>query len=95
MSRWRQLERERAVIDRLRKLDSYRAEVVRTLGHELRNPLFSMSANLELLEYELEGEQREAAASALRSSRRMRRLAHHEHRNDRGCEQGCHAAERE
>jgi signal transduction histidine kinase len=31
-------------------------------------------ANLELLEEELEGEQRETAASALRSSRRMRRL---------------------
>jgi signal transduction histidine kinase len=31
-------------------------------------------ANLELLEEELDGEQREAAASALRSSRRMRRL---------------------
>ena len=33
-----------------------------------------MLANLELLEEELTGEQREAAASALRSSRRMRRL---------------------
>ena len=33
-----------------------------------------MLANLELLEEVLEGEQREAAASALRSSRRMRRL---------------------
>ena len=33
-----------------------------------------MLANLELLEMELEGESREAAASALRSSRRMRRL---------------------
>ena len=33
-----------------------------------------MLANLELLEDELTGEQREAAASALRSSRRMRRL---------------------
>ena len=33
-----------------------------------------MLANLELLEMELEGEPREAAASALRSSRRMRRL---------------------
>ncbi len=33
-----------------------------------------MLANLELLEETLEGEQRDAAASALRSSRRMRRL---------------------
>ena len=43
-------------------------------SHELRTPLTSVLANLELLEVELEGEQREAAASALRSSRRMRRL---------------------
>jgi signal transduction histidine kinase len=43
-------------------------------SHELRTPLTSVLANLELLEMELEGEPREAAASALRSSRRMRRL---------------------
>jgi two-component system OmpR family sensor kinase len=43
-------------------------------SHELRTPLTSVLANLELLEMELEGEQRETAASALRSSRRMRRL---------------------
>jgi signal transduction histidine kinase len=49
-------------------------EFVADASHELRTPLTSVLANLELLEYELEGEQREAAASALRSSRRMRRL---------------------
>ena len=43
-------------------------------SHELRTPLTSVLANLELLEEVLDGEQREAAASALRSSRRMRRL---------------------
>jgi signal transduction histidine kinase len=43
-------------------------------SHELRTPLTSVLANLELLEEDLGGEQREAAASALRSSRRMRRL---------------------
>jgi signal transduction histidine kinase len=65
-------------------LDSARSETVGALlrqrefvadaSHELRTPLTSVLANLELLEEELEGEQREAAASALRSSRRMRRL---------------------
>jgi two-component system OmpR family sensor kinase len=65
-------------------LDSARAETVGALvrqrefvadaSHELRTPLTSVLANLELLEEELEGEQREAAASALRSTRRMRRL---------------------
>jgi signal transduction histidine kinase len=49
-------------------------EFVADASHELRTPLTSVLANLELLEDELQGEQREAAASALRSSRRMRRL---------------------
>ena len=43
-------------------------------SHELRTPLTAVLANLELLADELDGEEREAAASALRSSRRMRRL---------------------
>ena len=49
-------------------------EFVADASHELRTPLTSVLANLELLEEELSGEQREAAASALRSSQRMRRL---------------------
>ncbi|WP_082587133.1 sensor histidine kinase [Nocardioides sp. Soil774] len=69
----RQLQLERAVVDRLRKLDSYRVEVVNTLGHELRNPLFSMSANLELLEVsDLDDEARRSVAAASRGATRMR-----------------------
>ena len=49
-------------------------EFVADASHELRTPLTSVLANLEMLSAELEGEQREMAASALRSSRRMRRL---------------------
>src|SRR4051812_39293277 len=49
-------------------------EFVADASHELRTPLTSVLANLELLEETLHGEQKEAAASALRSSRRMRRL---------------------
>ena len=49
-------------------------EFVADASHELRTPLTSVLANLELLVEYSEGEQREAAASALRSSRRMRRL---------------------
>jgi two-component system OmpR family sensor kinase len=70
--------------DMLRSLNEARRETEATLArqrqfvadasHELRTPLTSVLANLELLEMELEGEPREAAASALRSSRRMRRL---------------------
>jgi two-component system OmpR family sensor kinase len=43
-------------------------------SHELRTPLTSVLANLELLAESLRGEEAEAARSALRSSRRMRRL---------------------
>lgn len=43
-------------------------------SHELRTPLTSVLANLELLSEQLDGELGEAAESALRSSKRMRRL---------------------
>jgi two-component system, OmpR family, sensor kinase len=49
-------------------------EFVADASHELRTPLTSVLANLELLAEYTEGEAHEAAASALRSSRRMRRL---------------------
>jgi two-component system, OmpR family, sensor kinase len=68
----------------LHALDTSRAETEDTLrrqrefvadaSHELRTPLTSVLANLELLAESLHGEQEEAANSALRSSRRMRRL---------------------
>jgi len=49
-------------------------EFVADASHELRTPLTSVLANLELLEDVLEGDPREAAHSALRSTQRMRRL---------------------
>jgi signal transduction histidine kinase len=65
-------------------LDAARAESVAALArqrefvadasHELRTPLTSVLANLELLADELGGEEAESAKSALRSTRRMRRL---------------------
>jgi len=68
----------------LRALDTSRAETEASLArqrefvadasHELRTPLTSVLANLELLAESLEGDQRDAASSALRSSQRMRRL---------------------
>jgi two-component system, OmpR family, sensor kinase len=70
--------------DMLRALDESRTETEAALhrqrefvadaSHELRTPLTSVLANLELLADSLDGERGEAAASALRSSRRMRRL---------------------
>ena len=68
----------------LRELDAARAETesmlarqrqfVADASHELRTPLTSVLANLELLAESLQGDQGEAARSALRSSQRMRRL---------------------
>jgi two-component system OmpR family sensor kinase len=43
-------------------------------SHELRTPLTSVLVNLELLAESLRGDEGDAARSALRSSRRMRRL---------------------
>ncbi len=68
----------------LRELDAARTETeamltrqrrfVADASHELRTPLTSVLANLELLAESLHGDQGDAAHSALRSSRRMRRL---------------------
>jgi two-component system OmpR family sensor kinase len=68
----------------LAALDASRSETEQTLSrqrefvadasHELRTPLTSVLANLEYLADDLDGEPEEAATSALRSARRMRRL---------------------
>jgi signal transduction histidine kinase len=58
---------QQAALDRQRRF-------VADASHELRTPLTSILANLELLSAELSGEDQEIADSALRSSRRMRRL---------------------
>ncbi len=69
----RQLGRERAIADHLRRIDGYRMEMVNTLGHELRTPLFSMTANLELLDVEAMGaEDQRSVAAAARGAERMR-----------------------
>ena len=68
----RQLEHERALVERLRKLDGYRVELVNTLAHELRNPLFSVTANLEMLEVDaLDEDGRRSVAAAMRGADRM------------------------
>jgi two-component system, OmpR family, sensor kinase len=77
-------ELARTIGGMLRELDAAHAETEATLArqrqfvadasHELRTPLTSVLANLELLAESLHGEEADAARSALRSSRRMRRL---------------------
>jgi two-component system, OmpR family, sensor kinase len=77
-------ELSRTLEGMLRELDAARAETesmltrqrqfVADASHELRTPLTSVLANLELLAESLQGDQGDAARSALRSSQRMRRL---------------------
>jgi signal transduction histidine kinase len=80
-------ELARTLDQMLRELDAARTETenmihaqrefVADASHELRTPLTSILANLELLQEELEGgdgEASEIVESALRSSKRMRRL---------------------
>ena len=77
-------ELARTLESMLRELDAARGETeamlarqrrfVADASHELRTPLTSVLANLELLADSLHGDQGDAANSALRSSRRMRRL---------------------
>ena len=74
----------RTLEEMLMALDSARSETeamlerqrqfVADASHELRTPLTSILTNLELLEADLSGEDREIAGAALRSSQRMRRL---------------------
>jgi signal transduction histidine kinase len=74
----------RTLAGMLQALDAARGETEATLerqrefvadaSHELRTPLTSVLANLDLLAEELDGEQKETAEAALRSTRRMRRL---------------------
>ena len=77
-------ELARTFDEMLRALEAERAETeamlvqqrrfVADASHELRTPLTSVLANLELLAETLDGDEGDAARSALRSSQRMRRL---------------------
>ena len=69
----RQLEQERALVDRFRELDRYRTELMNTVAHELRNPLASVSGHLELIEEEedLSGDVRRSVEAAIRGSGRL------------------------
>ena len=77
-------ELARTLEEMLQALEASRVESAQTLArqrqfvadasHELRTPLTSVLANLDILAETLEGDHREVADSALRSSKRMRRL---------------------
>ena len=69
----RQLEQERALVNRFRELDRYRTELMNTVAHELRNPFASVSGHLELIEEEedLSGDVRRSVEAAIRGSGRL------------------------
>ena len=63
---------------KMRELEKLRDDLMKMIVHDLKSPLTSVLANLELLQASLAGadqaEDREVVDSALRSSRRMSRL---------------------
>jgi len=68
----RQRDAERAVVNRLRELDGYRAEMINTVAHELRSPLTSVVGHLELLEDEqLSNDGQRSIEAAIRGTRRL------------------------
>lgn len=72
MANARQLEHERALVERLSRLDGYRVQLINTLAHELRNPLTAVVGNLELLDDASVGDHgRHAVAAATRGAERM------------------------
>lgn len=74
----RQLEHERALVDRLRELDGYRTELMYTVAHELRNPLASVSGHLELIEEEpLSHDVRRSVEAAIRGAGRLQGVIEH------------------
>ncbi len=46
----RNLEREQRLVSELREIDTYKNQLIATVAHELKNPLTSILAHLELLE---------------------------------------------
>ena len=69
----RQLEKERSLVAGLRELDSYRAELMHTVAHELRSPLTAVMGNLEMAEFDdqLPEPARRSVEAALRGARRI------------------------
>jgi two-component system phosphate regulon sensor histidine kinase PhoR len=71
----RQRDAERMVVNRLRELDGYRAELVSTVAHELRSPLTSVAGHLELLEDEqLSDDGQRSIEAAIRGTLRLERV---------------------
>jgi signal transduction histidine kinase len=71
----RTYERERELVAELQALDTYKSQLISTLGHELKNPLTAISAHLELIdESSVEPETRFSLDAIERGAGRLGRI---------------------
>lgn len=68
-------ERERQLVTELQALDTYKSQLISTLSHELKNPLTSIVAHLELVEAsDVDADTRASLAAIGRAALRIDRL---------------------
>ncbi len=71
----RTFERERELVSELQALDTYKSQLISTLGHELKNPLTAISAHLELIDgASVEPDTRFSLDAIERGARRLGRI---------------------
>ncbi|MCW2813023.1 MAG: ATP-binding region, ATPase domain protein [Nocardioides sp.] len=72
----RTLLQEQQMVSELRRLATYKSQVLSTVSHELKNPLSAVSGYVEILEADpsITGSARRSIESLHRASRRMERL---------------------
>jgi signal transduction histidine kinase len=71
----RTYERERELVAELQALDTYKSQLISTLGHELKNPLTAISAHLELIDdASVEPDTRFSLDAIERGARRLGRI---------------------
>ncbi|MEN8672554.1 HAMP domain-containing sensor histidine kinase [Nocardioides sp.] len=71
----RALESQRALVEELRQVDTYRTHLIETLSHEMRTPLTVITGNLEMLgEVALDPEASHLRDAMTRGTTRMRRV---------------------
>lgn len=72
----RTLLQEQQMVSELRRLATYKTQVLSTVSHELKNPLSAVAGYVEMLEADdsITGDARRSVASLDRAARRMERL---------------------
>ena len=73
----RAFQRERQLVEELRKLDSYKTQLIATVSHELKNPLTAIMGHLEMLDASpdaVPASSRPSLAAMERGALRLRRV---------------------